>query len=286
MLIKLFNKAGATGHVFYLRSGHIKDMGVAYSGLVGPRSTIAIVPTIIQTIDFSVEARTKDKQIITVTGDIKVSLDPKVAVKKFDFTVDKKNGSHLSDWGDMLRSNVTAQIIAPIHKTANELDIERVLGSHQEFQEAVLAYLTSEKSKLGENGIAVDSCSVATIEAQDEDVTEAIGSTERQQMLAASDAAIHRRRLAGAANDRAVKKYEAATALGLEKDRKKLVDEQIANRTKEAKAEADAIRESLAPFADAEPGKALVAAIMQMARTGRVANLSIVPEILAALGQK
>ncbi len=286
MLIKLFSGARATGHVFYLKNGRVSDKGLAYRGLIGPKTTVAVVPTTPQILDFSVEARTQDKQSLTVTGDLKITLSPKTAVAKFDFTVDPKQGSYLSQWEQTLRAIVIEHVLGPIHTKAKELDVETAMLAHEAFANAVQTSLNGSDKPLSEKGIVVESCSVASIEADDEEITEAIGSKERQEMLAESDKAMHARRLKASANDRAVKRYEAATVLNLETDRAKLIDEQSKNKQKEAEADAEATKTRLVPFTEADAGKVLGAALMKMAESGRIANLSIVPEMLAALGQK
>lgn len=96
-LVKLFSGAGATGHVFFLRNGKLINKGIAYSGLIGPMTTPAVVPTTPVILDFSVETRTLDKQHITVVGNVKVSLQPNQAVSKFDFTV-TPNGVYINEW--------------------------------------------------------------------------------------------------------------------------------------------------------------------------------------------
>ena len=53
MLITLFRSAGATGHVFFLKNGRTRDMGLAYSGFIGPMTTVAIVPTTPQILNFA-----------------------------------------------------------------------------------------------------------------------------------------------------------------------------------------------------------------------------------------
>src|SRR5687767_3977573 len=86
--ISFFRKAGATGHVFHLASGKVADKGVAHSGIVGPLTTVAVVPTVPQIFPFSIDAQTLDKQDVTVDGNLTVTLVPGTAITKFDFTVD------------------------------------------------------------------------------------------------------------------------------------------------------------------------------------------------------
>ena len=280
--INLFTGAGATGHVFFLKKGTQIDMGLAFSGLVLPTTTVAVVPTTSRTIDFSVESRTSDKQDIRVLGNIKVSLKPGVALPNFDFTVNPRGGNYLSNWEKDLRAIVVEHVLGPIHEQAKVLDVETATVSHKNFAEEIRKVLDGESTLL-KKGIVIDSCSITNITACDEDVSGAIGSKERQDLLAASDKAIHMRRLKGAENDRAVRTYEAETNLKLEEERSKLLEKEGENARIEAETDAAATKIRLEPLNEVEAGKIMGAAIMEMAKTGRVGNLSIVPELLTAL---
>ncbi len=279
--LKLFNRAGATGHVFLLKGGNVRNMGIAYSGLIGPMTTVAVVPTTPRILDFSVEARTKDKQKIVVAGNIKIVLDPAVAVSKFDFTVTPEKGSYLSQWEQELRAIVIERVLAPIHDKARALDVEIATQSHRDFEEALKVGITSTGSPLAGKGITVESCSIVKV-AADEEVNQAIGAKERQEMLTQADKALHGRRLKASENERNVRTFEAETALRLEEERAKLVEKQSANKQLEATADAEATKKRLEVFKDAEPGIVLGAALMKMADRG-VGNLSIVPELFTVL---
>jgi len=287
MFVRLFRSAGANGHVFLLKNGRTIDKGLAYSGFVGPMSTVAVVPTTPQILDFAVDARTGDKQDIVVSGNVKVTLEPAQAVKSFDFTVNAANGSYRAAWQKTLHEIVLARVLAPIRTKARTLDVEAATQSHTEFETALRAGLGSPaEDTLVRKGIVIESCSIAKVEADDDEVAAAIGAQERQMMLTAADRALHERRLKAAGNDRAVKTYESETAKTLEQERAKLIDAQSANKQKEAEAEAAAAARRLEPFADVPAGTLLGASLMKMAESGRVGNLSIVPEMLAALNQK
>jgi hypothetical protein len=242
------------------------------------------VPTTQQILDFAAKARTADRQNLTVTGNIKVSLVPARAVSRFDFTVGGQ-GTYLNPWDQSLRAIVIEQVLAPIHDQARELEVEAATQSHKAFEEAVTRAVAAAAA-LGDKGIAVDSCSIVRIEADDKEVEQAIGARERQAMLTEADGALHERRLKAAENERAVKTYEAETALKLEEARSQLLDKQGENRLKEAEAEAEATKTRLAPFNEAEAGHVLGAALMKMAEGGRIQNLSIVPELLSALRER
>lgn len=283
MLFRLFSGAGATGNVFFLKNGRTWDKGLAYSAFIGPKTTVAVVPTTPQILDFSVEARTLDKQSITVAGNLQVTLVPAAAVSGFDFTVNPRTGSYLAQWQRDLRTIAVTYVLPPIHNKARELDVEAAIRSHQSFEDAVRSGLSGANNPLNVKGITVGSCSIVKIEVDDNDVEEAIGAKERQLMLAAADDALHQRRLNGAENDRAVQTYEAATRLTLEKARTELIERQNENKRLEAQTDEETTRARLTPFSEIDAGKSLAAALMEMARGGRIGTLVIGPEILAAL---
>lgn len=282
-LVNFFRGAGATGNVFFLSGGKAVDKGLAYSGFVFPNTTVAVVPTTAQILDFDVDARTSDKQSVTIAGNIKVTFSPAVAISKFDFTVNK-DGAYLSSWEQALRAFVVEQVFAPLRKKARDLDIKSAIQSHKEFEDEVKASLIAANSPLAALGIKFESSSIAKVEADDGEVEKAIGSKERQEMLTESDKALNERRLKAVENERGVKQYEADTKLELEKKQGELLDEQAKNKEKEATADAKATEIRLAPLKEVEAGKLIGAAIMDAAKTGKLGSLSITSEFLAAVG--
>lgn len=285
MFIKLFRSAGATGHVFLLKDGRTDGKGLAWSGLVGPWTTVAVVPTTQRILDFTVETRSKDNQNVTVTGDIKVRLEPLEALPHLDFTVNPKNGTYVGTWEEELRAIVVAEALRPIHDKAKDLDVEIATRSQQAFEDAVEAGIAIPEGSLAKKGIIFESCSITKVEAEEE-IEGAIGAKERQAMLTLADTALHKRRIEAAGNDRAVRTYEAETALRLETERAKLIERQGENKTKEATIDAAATKIRLEPLEKVEAGKMLGAALIEMAKGGRIGTLAIGPELLAALQQK
>jgi len=284
LMIRLFRSAGATGHVFFLKNGRIADKGLAYSGFIGPKTTVAVVPTTPQILNFAIDAQTKDKQSVVVQGSLTATLTPSTAISKFDFTVNPKDGGYASQWEQVLNAKVIERVLRAVLNKVKELDVETAMQSQKEVEDAVTAAL-GENTFSGD-GITINSCSIPKIEPSDEEVEGAIGAKERQTMLTEADKALHDRRLKAAANERAVKEYEAGTKLELEKKQGVLLDEQAKNKEKEATADAKATEIRLAPLKDVEAGKLLGAAIMDAAKTGRLGSLAITSEFLAAVGQK
>lgn len=286
LFFKLFRGARATGHVFFLNRGRVRDKGLAFSGYVGPMTTVAVVPTTPQILDFSIPARTQDKQTIIVTGNVKVALVPATAVSKFDFTVNTRDGSYLSPWDQSLRAIVIEHVLGPVRDKAKALGVEAAIQAHKDFEDLIKTRISERGNPLAGKGVNVESCSIAKVDASDKEVEQSIGAKQRQEMLAQADKALHERRLKAAENDRAVLEYEAATKLKLEQDRAKLVEEAGKNEVTTAENDARAIEIRLLPFKAADAGKVLGAALMEMAKNGRIGSLSVVPELFAALQDK
>lgn len=283
MIFKTFRGAGATGHVFFLAGGTANSKGLAYSGMFGPWTIIAVVPTTAQILPFAITAQTSDKQNVMVQGSVTVSLTPSAAVSKFDFTVNPKDGSYMSQWEQILNAKVTEQVLRAVLTVVKDLDIETATRSQKVVEDAVTKALGA--NTLSGDGVTISSCSIPKIKPVDSEVEKAIGSKERQEMLSASDKAHHDRRLKDAENDRAVREYEAETKLELERKNGALIDEQSANEQKKAASDAEATKIRMAPLADVDSGKLLGAAIMEAARNGQLGSMSITTELLAAVGR-
>lgn len=286
MLPTIFRGARATGRVYFINGGVYKDKGLAYSGFVGPFTTVAVAPTIEQIVPFSIPAKSSDQQDVTVSGSIKVVLTPQVAVQKFDLTVDPRSGSYLARWESALADLVSEETLTPVRAEAAKLDIEGIVSAENKFEAAILAHFEARTQALAEKGIQFRSVSVSSSLPDDEDVTESIGVEEREKLLAAADNARHERQMNASQNARKVQTYDAETKLKLEEGRATLIAEQNKNKKTEAEGDAVAIIERLKPFVDMDAGKMLGVSINEMAKGGRVGTLVISPDILAALDKK
>lgn len=280
-LITLFRGAGANGHVFCFKGGQPINKGLAFSGLIGPRTIVAVVPTTPQILDFSIRAQTLDSQIVNVVGSLTVTLIPQTAISNFDFTVDLKTGGYTGDWDKTLRAQASERIVRSVLTKMKDLKIEESLHSQQQVEEAVMAALL-DQSFVG-IGIRVNSCSIPRIEPMDPEVKASIGASERQAMLTDADRALHTRRTEASSNERAIKQYEAETALKLEEARAKLIEQQSANDLKKAHADAEAGEIRLKPFESLSPAKALTIGFMKGCEAGQIGSVTLTSELFAAI---
>ncbi len=295
--IKFFKSPSATGHVFFLKGGKEKDMGVAHSGLISPWTTVAVVPTTTHTLDFQVKARSKDKQGITVTGNIKIKLEPKIAVKKFDFGMDVNTGSYVSEqWKQELKAVVVERVFAPVLKTAQDKDVVDLMTANSDFEQKINDSFSATATPstgtnagrkatvtLSEYGITLESCSVTKIDPDDRQVAETIGANEKQVMITAADKALHDRQMKAEESTRRLEKYKADTELELEQKKKDLITEQNANNKLLAEGDRDNTKTRLDGYKDVDSGKLLGASLFTAAGSGSITTVSIVPELAAAI---
>jgi hypothetical protein len=112
---------------------------------------------------------------------------------------------------------------------------------------------------------------------------EALEAQEREKMLSAADKALHDRRQENAERERALKLYETETALKVEEENARLVEQQAKNKETHAKGDAAATRIQLGPFSEMTPGLVLSHAMMEMARSGHVATVHFTPDVVSAI---
>ncbi len=298
-ILTFFNNAGATGHVFFVSNGKRRDKGFAYSGFVFPGTTIAVIPTVPQAYSFAVEVLTLNKQKITVTGNLKIIFnDLEKAVAKFDFTVNK-NGSYTNNWQSELTSIVLEQVLGPIQTHAKSKNVSEVVTEFKEFETSVMDSVNSKKTEdvsdqsetetssvFGLKGIKVESCSIVKITASDDDVAEALGVKEREELLAIADKAQHDRQKKASENARALKKYDAETAQEMEDEKTKLIEKQSVNKKAEATSDAAATEIRLNALEKVDPGKILGAAIMEAAKNGNLTDIALTTEFLSLIKNK
>lgn len=285
MFIKLFRSAGATGHVFTLSRGRSRDRGVGWSGWIGPATTVAVVPTVTQVINFSAEAYTSDNQSVLVSGAVQIRFAPAIAKEAFDFAVDPRNGGYQSEWETLLQESIAKTVLNPIRLNAAKCRITEAVTAQVSFETAVDEAIAGATNSLAVRGVKVEGCSVSLVRPTDLKVGGAIGATEREALLSQADNALHNRQLKAAQNNREVRTYDAETALALENERAKLVASQNENLIATAEAEAKATDVRLKPLANIPPPQLLAEALMRAAENGGLGQVVITTELLTHLSQ-
>jgi len=127
------------------------------------------------------------------------------------------------------------------------------------------------------------------------EVAKALEAEYRENLLQKADMAISTRRAAAVEEERKIKENELNTEIALEQRRRQLIDLQGNNELQEATNRGKALEEEsayrtrvkqqeLALYTAIEPRKVLALALLDLGQNaGRIGNLTITSEILAAL---
>jgi SPFH domain / Band 7 family len=271
----LFNQAGPNDYVF--KGGELAKQGLGLSTWVLPRTTVAVVPTTQLKKAFEYQLVSQDGQGFTVTGEIVFEIDPKIASKKLDFTVDPLSGQPKTD-AIVEAGESTANILRPhFLKFAAARDIKALNNARHELEDQIQQVVGGLPASA--TGIKIIQVAVARSEPADARIAAALRASVAEQLLGEADAALAERQKKAEEYRREQLIQKAETDLQVEKERVKAIEARLENEQKEAKARAENATLELAPFKDMSPALVLANAL----RTNpNIRTINIVPELLMA----
>ncbi|MFH1098778.1 MAG: SPFH domain-containing protein [Candidatus Uhrbacteria bacterium] len=279
-----FYRAGPAEFVVKYVAGvrHTEGKGVVC--FVGPRTTLACVPTADLAVAIEFIELTSDGQEVIVHGEARIQLAPHSVVDRFDFSIDPWSGDYLADENpeDQLRESVRNVLRGKVRSEVRTKDLKVAITSAAALEEALRRGLTEDAKEFAELGVTVLTIFVSGIAPANADLKRALEAEARERMLASADRALADRRMDASKNDRSLKEYEADTARQLEERRKALVEARNANVVAEAEADAAAIAKRLSPYATADPRIVLALGLRELAN-GHVSQVTITPDLLAAV---
>jgi hypothetical protein len=276
--IQLFTLAGPTDRVFAYRGGRLVKQGMGITKWVLPTTSIAVVPTARQKQAFEFEIYTKDNQGFKVAGEITFEIDPELAVKCYDFTVDAATGEHNTEAVREAGENAVNILRPHFLKFAAGKTIEELNGARHELEGQIQAVVAALPAAT--NGVKIVQVAVAKGGAADVKISLALGAKVAEQLLAQADTATAERQKQAEENRRGLLMQQADTNLKVEEKRTATLAVRIKNEEAEAKARGEAIRLELEPFAKIPPTVLLAYALQK----NGVGPITITPDFLAALG--
>lgn len=283
--IRYFAYAGPNDFVAFTRSGEEWKSGMGLAGLMWPGTSVVVVPLGVKTVNFAVSERSKDNQLVEVSGEM-VVVNTATMRQYFDFSVYPENGQYRKDPTSQIEDQVRIAVRAPLRAMLAGMEVKEISAQLGRIGTALEAEVGNPESELMQRlsryAIKVESVSVKSAEPADEDLAEALSAKEREALLTAADDAVALRRLAASMKDREVRTYEEETALALATEQAKRVEQEGANAIARAEAEATAAQRLLEPYAGKDPGTMLALAIMEAAKKG-LRSVSIDPGLLAAV---
>jgi len=275
-------KAGPADYAIKFVNGTRRTEGTGRTFVVGPRTTIMRVPTTDRLVSFQFTELTSDGQEILVQGELQIKLDREAILARKDFSVDPHTNLYLSDDPRRVEDEARAALQAFVRRDVATRDLRSNLTARADLESEVRQEVEEQSGIFTDLGFTVVTLFVSDVRPSNRDLTRALEAEARERMLADADKAVADRRKDAARNERALKEYEAETALHMERERANLVTARNENRLAEAEANAEATRRELAPFKDVD-GITLFALGI---REGKVREITVTPEVLAGLARR
>jgi hypothetical protein len=254
--------------------------------IVGPRTSVAMVPAGDVPMSFIFTERTRDNQEVVVQGDLVVRLEASVVVSRRNFGVNVKSGKwedpdELEALHDDFRRILRGLVREEVRRRTLRENLTDVAGIEKSVRDTLAGAVPI--AQVTAVGGTITALFVSGVTPANAKLKEALEAEEREKMLSAADKALHDRRQQNAERERTLKLYESETALKVEEQNAHMVEQQAKNKETQAKGDAAATRIQLGPFAEMTPGMVLSHAMMEMARSGHVATIHFTPEVVSAI---
>ena len=205
-------------------------------------SAIAELPLDDRELDFRFEGRSSDFQSVAVQGVIVFRVaDPKLLAERIDFAVDLDTGRWLRAPLERLQSMIAQLAQQVIWDYLSGTDLRTLLSEGvDESRARIRAALTSDPQLAG-LGIAVVAVRVAALRPSAE-TEKALEMPTRERIQQEADEATFRRRAEAVEKERAIQENELQNRIELARREELLVEQEGANRRREAEEEAERTR--------------------------------------------
>lgn len=288
-------KGQPTEYVIRYASGRIvrEGQGLAFFYL-RYNTQLVVVPTSSMDANLVFNEVTSSFQTVTVQGQFTYRIhNPKRAAETLNFAMDAATHTHASNDPDRLAQRITNIIQMETRGEIQKRSLEEVLTQYESIAGRVLERIKNSSLL---DPLGVDLLSVYFVAAKPTpEVAKALEAEYRESLLRKADMAISAHRAAAVEEERKIKENELNTEIALEQQRRQLIDLQGNNALQEAANRGKALEEEAAYrtrvrqheldlYAAIDPRKVLALAMSDLGQNaGRIGNLTITSEILAAL---
>ena len=288
-------KAQPTEHVIRYSSGRVSREGQGLAFFYLKYNThLVVIPTSSMDANLVFNEVTSNFQMVTMQGQFTYRIhNPRRAAEILNFTMDPATHQHVSNDPDRLAQRITNIIQMETRTEIQHRSLEEVLSQYE-----TIAGRVQERIKNSSllDPLGVELVSVFFVSAKPTpEVAKALEAEYRENLLQKADMAISARRAAAVEEERKIKENELNTEIALEERRRQLIDLQGNNELQEATNRGKALegesvyrarvkQQELGLYAAIEPRKVLALALLDLGQNaGRIGNLTITSEILAAL---
>ncbi len=264
-------KFDPTQFVIVHRGGEVSKEG---SGLAfwyfAPSTSIVAVPLGSSEAHFIFEETTRDFQEVTIQGQVTYRIsDPAKASQMLNFTLDDRGRNYVSQDPQKLEQRVVNAINVLVRSRIQHLGLREAIGSGEAFVEGLVTEL-SQRQDLGSLGLEILGLSILAVKPTP-DTARALEAETREQLLKEADDATYARRNASVEHERSIKENELRTekavqekrhelesadtvhSIGLEEQRKALVEKESENSRISAEARAYALEVVVKALSGSDP---------------------------------
>ena len=285
MLGVAYFKAEPTEYARISVKGRVKKEGQGISRLVFPYMTsIELIRMTVVDQPFGIQDTSQDNQDVTIQGGVLYRVaEPTKTLDLYDFTVNPATKGPLSDEEQKLADNITHMVRTRVLMVVKGTPLEKLLGMATDLPQTLSEHI---KKGMGELGLEMKLLYVVSIRPMPE-IQKALGADYRERLLKNADKATYERRASAVQQERVIQENELANKIGLEEQRKKLVELQGANALQEAQYKADAAKREFEAFEGMSPDTIRAHALLALGRNAaKIQTLTITPELLTAIQHK
>ena len=280
-----FYKGRPTDHVVKFVAGKKRQEGPGKVFFVGPRTTIACVPTTDLPQPFAFTEITADGQQLMVQGELHLRLLVQRILGRADLTIDPRTNAYRSDDFSKVKEQSCHALQGFVRRQVQAATLQQSLGAVATLQRAVLAAIAAAAEPFERLGVEVVALFITQVAPDNLDLRRALEAEVRERLLAAADKAVSDRRMRAAESERELKTYEEETAVLLEQQRGRRIAARNANLIAEAKAESEATAKRLEPYQKMDPRTLFALGVREMSSSGKVGQVNFTPELLAAISR-
>jgi regulator of protease activity HflC (stomatin/prohibitin superfamily) len=232
-----------TAHTLHYRHGRLVRSGRGLSFWFRPLvSSVAEVPADDRELDFRFDGRSSDFQAVTVQGVIVFRVaDPELLAARVDFAVDLETGRWLRAPLERLQSMIGQLAQQVVWEYLSGTDLRTLLTEGVDETRARIRAALMSETQLAELGIVVVAVRVAALRPSAE-TEKALELPTRELIQQEADEATFRRRAEAVENERAIQENELQNRIELARREEQLVEQEGANRRREAEEEAERTR--------------------------------------------
>ncbi|MBN2051886.1 SPFH domain-containing protein [Candidatus Woesearchaeota archaeon] len=280
-------KAEPTEYARISVNGKTKKEGKGISKIIWQpyRTSIELVPLSAIEKPFAFNELSEDNQPMSLQGGLIYTVnDAQKVLEKFNFSVDARTKSYLTEDPVKLPDQITRLAHTKARNVVQNTKLERLLRMGDALAHELTGYMKSG-SELEDIGVNVEMVYISYIKPTSE-IAKAIEAPFRESLLKEADKAIYDRRANAVEQERAIKNNELQTEIMLEQRRKDLLEEKEKNVLKEAEFKAKAEQMSIQVYSSMPPELLVGLGLLKIGeKAQQIGNLTITPELIGSIMQ-